>query len=124
MATATVATCWMESSLSTNKGRFDNGARPAHIRSRSFLIQKIPAIRGIPAANDLESFECIHFNIQGTGSHPAIQGDAQDSSVTPNLTGLDAANHNRASGGGRRMFLTSPLQKLSLKLESPQLEGQ
>ena len=23
--------------------------------------------------------------------------------------GLDAANHNRASGGGRRMFLTSPL---------------
>jgi hypothetical protein len=26
--------------------------------------------------------------------------------------GLDAANHNRASGGGRRMFLTSPLQKL------------
>ena len=23
--------------------------------------------------------------------------------------GLDAANHNRASGGGRKMFLTSPL---------------
>src|SRR5882672_9573762 len=25
--------------------------------------------------------------------------------------GLDAANHNRASGGGRRMFLTSPLSR-------------
>src|SRR5437667_12764637 len=26
--------------------------------------------------------------------------------------GLDAANHNRASGGGRRIFLTSPLIEL------------
>src|ERR1043166_4839643 len=30
-------------------------------------------------------------------------------------TGLDAANHNRASGGGRRMFLTSPLIELAIK---------
>src|ERR1700730_9502483 len=35
--------------------------------------------------------------------------------------GLDAANHNRASGGGRRMFLTSPLSKNSFKRESPRL---
>jgi len=28
--------------------------------------------------------------------------------------GLDAANHNRASGGGRRMFLTSPLIEQAL----------
>ena len=28
--------------------------------------------------------------------------------------GLDAANHDRASGGGRRMFLTSPLIELAI----------
>jgi hypothetical protein len=28
--------------------------------------------------------------------------------------GLDAANHNRASGAGRRMFLTSPLIEQAL----------
>src|SRR5882724_9237121 len=34
--------------------------------------------------------------------------------------GLDAANHNRASGGGRRMFLTSLLieQSISLTIRS------
>src|SRR6267142_4302397 len=36
----------------------------------------------------------------------------QDTRLEPSLLsdkGLDAANHNRASGGGRRMFLTSLL---------------
>jgi len=30
--------------------------------------------------------------------------------------GLDAANHNRASGGGRRLFLTSPLIEQAIAL--------
>src|SRR5260370_15616237 len=30
--------------------------------------------------------------------------------------GLDAENHNRASGGGRRMFLTSPLIEQAIAL--------
>ena len=34
--------------------------------------------------------------------------------------GLDAANHYRASGGGRRMFLTSPLIEQSIILVDPQ----
>jgi hypothetical protein len=32
------------------------------------------------------------------------------------LTGLDAANHIRASGGGRKMFLTSPLIEQAITL--------
>jgi hypothetical protein len=31
--------------------------------------------------------------------------------------GLDAANHNRASGAGRRMFLTSPLIEQGLTVK-------
>src|ERR1700687_4055840 len=31
--------------------------------------------------------------------------------------GLDAGNHNRASGGGRRMFLTSPLIEPAIALK-------
>ena len=34
-------------------------------------------LRGIPAANDLESFQCVHLSIQRTGTRPAIQGDVQ-----------------------------------------------
>jgi hypothetical protein len=34
-------------------------------------------IRGIPATDDLESLECVHVGIQGTGSHPAIQGNGE-----------------------------------------------
>src|SRR5437867_11136669 len=33
--------------------------------------------------------------------------------------GLDAANHNCASGGGRRMFLTSPLIEQAFTLTTP-----
>src|SRR5712692_1539360 len=33
--------------------------------------------------------------------------------------GLDAANHNRASGGGSRMFLTSPLIEQAITLTTP-----
>ena len=33
--------------------------------------------RGIPAANDLESSQCVHLGIQRAGSGPAIQGDSQ-----------------------------------------------
>ncbi|MGA9392946.1 MAG: hypothetical protein WBV69_21125 [Candidatus Sulfotelmatobacter sp.] len=39
-------------------------------------------VRGIPAANDLESVQCIHVGIQGTGSHPAIQGDSETGRVS------------------------------------------
>jgi hypothetical protein len=37
------------------------------------------------------------------------------------LKGLDAANHHRASGGGRRVFLTSPLieQGVTLRIPAP-----
>src|SRR5260370_2891387 len=31
-------------------------------------------VRGIPAANDLESLQCVHVGIQGTRSRPTIQG--------------------------------------------------
>ncbi|HKB98678.1 MAG TPA: hypothetical protein VKD23_07825 [Terriglobales bacterium] len=34
-------------------------------------------MRGIPAADDLESLQCIHLRIQGAGAHPAIQGHSQ-----------------------------------------------
>src|ERR1022692_1338928 len=34
--------------------------------------------------------------------------------------GLDVANYSRASGGGRKMFLTSPLQELGQQLLSNQ----
>jgi hypothetical protein len=33
--------------------------------------------RGIEATNHLEPFQCVHFGIQGTGSHPTIQGHGQ-----------------------------------------------
>jgi hypothetical protein len=31
-------------------------------------------VRGIPGADNLESVECVHLRIQGTGTDPAIQG--------------------------------------------------
>ena len=34
-------------------------------------------VRGIPAENDLESLQCVHVSIQGTGSHSTVQGDGQ-----------------------------------------------
>ena len=34
-------------------------------------------IRGLPTANDLESLQCVHFGVQETGSHLAIQGDGE-----------------------------------------------
>src|SRR5882762_1604122 len=34
-------------------------------------------VRGIPAANDLESFQCVHVGIQGTRSRSTIQGDSE-----------------------------------------------
>ena len=35
------------------------------------------AVRRVPAENDLESVERIHFSIQGPGAHPTVQGDSQ-----------------------------------------------
>ena len=45
-------------------------------------------VRGIPAANDLESFQCVHICIQGTRSRPTIQGDGQAGGIpgSPVLT--------------------------------------
>jgi hypothetical protein len=34
-------------------------------------------VRGIPAANDLESLERVHVGLQVTGTDPAIQGDGE-----------------------------------------------
>jgi hypothetical protein len=34
-------------------------------------------VRGIPAADHLESLQRIHVGVQGTGCHPPIQGDSQ-----------------------------------------------
>src|SRR5260370_32527836 len=34
-------------------------------------------VRGIPVANDLESFECVNLRIQGTRSHSTVHGDSQ-----------------------------------------------
>src|SRR3989304_2752332 len=36
-----------------------------------------PSARGVPTPNDVESFECVHLCIQGTGAHPAIQSHCQ-----------------------------------------------
>jgi hypothetical protein len=36
-----------------------------------------PAVRGIPAANNLESLECVYLCIQRTRSHPTVQGYGQ-----------------------------------------------
>src|ERR1700756_5498766 len=34
-------------------------------------------VRGIPTSDDLESLECLYIGVQGTRSHPAIQGDGE-----------------------------------------------
>jgi hypothetical protein len=34
-------------------------------------------VRGIQDADDLESFECVYFRIQGTGADPAVQGNRE-----------------------------------------------
>jgi hypothetical protein len=34
-------------------------------------------VRRIPAENDLESLQRVHFSVQGTGPDPSIQGDRQ-----------------------------------------------
>src|SRR5713226_4341801 len=47
---------------------------PGPRRARPLLRAKV---RGVPTANDLESFECVHFCIQGTGSYSTIQGYGQ-----------------------------------------------
>jgi len=41
-------------------------------------------VRGIPAADDLESLQCVHIGVQGTGSHRAIQGDSQAGRIPGN----------------------------------------
>ncbi len=34
-------------------------------------------VRGVRAADNLESLECVHFGIQRTGPHSPVQGDSQ-----------------------------------------------
>jgi hypothetical protein len=34
-------------------------------------------VRGIPAENDLESLQCVHVSIQGTGSHSTVRATAK-----------------------------------------------
>ena len=36
-----------------------------------------PKVRGVPAANDLESVECVYICVQGTRADPTIQGYGQ-----------------------------------------------
>ncbi len=50
-------------------------------------------------------------------------GDLHHFFVFSGDKGLDVANQNRASGGGRKMFLTSPLQELDSQLLSNQQTG-
>jgi hypothetical protein len=45
-------------------------ARSVHDLSRT-------EVRGTSAANDLESIECVHLGLQGTGPHPTVQIDSQ-----------------------------------------------
>ena len=50
---------------------------PKHLaRSVHDLVLRAE-VRGIPAANDLESLQCLYVGIQGTGCHPAVQSDSQ-----------------------------------------------
>jgi hypothetical protein len=34
-------------------------------------------VRGVPVADDLESFECVHLRIQRTGSHSSVQSHCE-----------------------------------------------
>jgi hypothetical protein len=56
-----------------------------------------------------------------TWSKAKPETTGQDARLEPHSSdkGLDAANHDRASGGGRRMFLTSPLIEQAITLIDP-----
>jgi hypothetical protein len=66
-------------------------------------------VRGIPTANHLEAFQCIHFGVQGTGSHSA-QGDGQAGGIPGNLL-LTSPSSLRGGTGADRFFLTSDLSR-------------
>jgi len=59
------------------------------------------------------------FGVVATNEHAAAEMEQSKTHRARHKTrasllsdqGLDAANHNRASGGGRSMFLTSPLYR-------------
>ncbi len=56
------------------EGRLEATKHLARSVHESLLRAKV---RGIPIANDLESLECVHIRIQGTGSRPTVQGYSQ-----------------------------------------------
>ena len=56
------------------EGRLD---APKHLARSVHDLYFETEIRGIPAANDLESLQCVHLRIQRTGSHPAIQSHGE-----------------------------------------------
>jgi len=60
--------------------------------------------------DNLEPFQCVHIGVQGTRSHPAIQGDSQAGSIPggPVLTvALDCG------GGNGRPLLGSSTASIS-----------
>ncbi len=47
---------------------------PKHLARTVHDLYFEPKYEEFRAANDLESFECVHLGIQGTGAHSAVQG--------------------------------------------------
>ena len=76
---------------------------PKHYRQRSRPLLRAK-VRGIPPANDLESFECVYLCIQRTGSHPTIQGDSQARRI-PGSPVLAVVLAFRGGLGADRSFL-------------------
>jgi len=50
---------------------------PKHLARSVHDLYFEPEISGIQDADNLESFECVHFGIQGIGTDSAIQGNSQ-----------------------------------------------
>jgi len=60
------------------RGQTRSAQTPCPHSPRSLLRAEV---RGIPAMDNLEPFQCVHIGVQGTRSHPAIQGDSQAGSI-------------------------------------------
>jgi len=73
------------------------------------LDDKNVSKRRIPAADDLESIEPVHFRFQGTESYPAIQSNSQPwrilrGSVFPILLARGAVSADRSIGHPSRVL--------------------
>jgi hypothetical protein len=50
---------------------------PRHLARTVHELYFEPSYEEVPAADDLESFQGVHFGIQGTGANPAVHGDGE-----------------------------------------------